>query len=113
MCFGGGGPSEEEKQASVDQSLEADAAKREAKEKIAKVKREDISEALEARLAGEGRGGGGRRGRGDAARRAGGAAPLAASLPSGRAPSGARRSRRGRRRRGRRSSDIRGRGRCG
>lgn len=63
MCFGGGGPSEEEKQVSVDQSLEADAAKREAKEKIAKVKREDISEALEARLAGEGRGGGGRRGR--------------------------------------------------
>ena len=50
MCFGGGGggPSQEEKQVSVDQSLEADAAKREAAEEAAKVKREDIGEALEA-----------------------------------------------------------------
>ena len=65
MCFGsgGGGPSQEEKQVSVDQSLEADAAKREAAEEAAKVKREDISEALEARRTGEGRGGGGSRGR--------------------------------------------------
>jgi hypothetical protein len=63
MCFGGGGPSQEEKQTSVDQSLEADAAKREAAEQAAKVKREDISEALEARRTGEGRGGGGGRGR--------------------------------------------------
>lgn len=65
MCFGGGGggPSQEEKQVSVDQSLEADAAKRETAEETAKVKREDISEALEARSTGEGRGGGGRRGR--------------------------------------------------
>ncbi len=63
MCFGGGGPSQEEKQVSVDQSLEADAAKRETAEETAKVKREDISEALEARRTGEGRGGGGGRGR--------------------------------------------------
>ena len=58
MCFGGGGPSKEEKQASVDQSLEADAAKREAAEDTAKEKREDISEALESRRAKEGRSGG-------------------------------------------------------
>ena len=63
MCFGGGGPSQEEKQVSVDQSLEADEAKREAAEDAAKVKREDIGEALEARRTGEGRGGGGGRGR--------------------------------------------------
>ena len=65
MCFGGGGggPSQEEKQVSVDQSLEADAAKRKAAEEAAKVKREDIGEALEARRTGEGRGGGGGRGR--------------------------------------------------
>ena len=63
MCFGGGGPSQEEKQVSVDQSLEADAAKREAAEEASKVKREDIGEALEARRTGEGRGGGGGRGR--------------------------------------------------
>ena len=63
MCFGGGGPSQEEKQVSVDQSLEADAAKRETAEEAAKVKREDIGEAVEARRTGEGRGGGGRRGR--------------------------------------------------
>ncbi len=63
MCFGSGGPSQEEKQVSVDQSLEADAAKREAAEETAKVKRADISEALEARRTGEGRGGGGGRGR--------------------------------------------------
>ena len=49
--------------ASVDQSLRADAAKREAAEQAAKVKREDIGEALEARRTGEGRGGGGGRGR--------------------------------------------------
>ncbi len=64
MCFGGGGgPSQQEKQASVSQSLEADAAKRESAEDIASEKREDISEALEARRTGEGRGGGGGRGR--------------------------------------------------
>ena len=63
MCFGGGGPSEDEKQVSVDQSLEADAAKRETAEETTKVKREDISEALEARRTGEGRGGGSGRGR--------------------------------------------------
>ena len=62
MCFGGGGggPTQEEKQVSVDQSLEADAAKREAAEAIAKEKREDISEALESRASHEGRGGSGR-----------------------------------------------------
>jgi hypothetical protein len=62
MCFGGGGggPSQEEKQVSVDQSLEADAAKREAAEATAKEKREDISEALESRASQEGRGGSGR-----------------------------------------------------
>ena len=59
MCFGGGGgPSQEENQASVDQSLETDAAKREAAEAKAKEKRADISEALESRRANEGRGGG-------------------------------------------------------
>jgi hypothetical protein len=65
MCFGGGGggPSQEEKQVSVDQSLEADAAKRESAEDLASQKREDISEALEARRTSEGRGGGGGRGR--------------------------------------------------
>jgi len=62
MCFGGGGggPSVEEKQVSVDASLEADAAKRAAAEDKASEKRDDISEALEARSAGEGRGGAGR-----------------------------------------------------
>ena len=62
MCFGGGGggPSVEEKQVSVDASLEADAAKRAAAEDKASEKRDDISEALEARSAGEGRGGSGR-----------------------------------------------------
>jgi hypothetical protein len=74
MCFGGGGPSQEEKQVSVDQSLEADAAKREAAEKAAKVKREDIGEALEARRTSEGRGGGGGRGRRSLFRSAGSAA---------------------------------------
>jgi hypothetical protein len=65
MCFGGGGggPTQEEKQVSVDQSLEADAAQRESAEDLASQKREDISEALEARRTGEGRGGGGGRGR--------------------------------------------------
>ena len=60
MCFGGGGPSQEEKQLSVDQSLEADAAQREATEAKAKEKREDISEALEERATKEGRMGRGR-----------------------------------------------------
>lgn len=61
MCFGGGGgPSREEKQVSVDQSLEADSAQREAAEATAKEKREDISEALEARSSKEGRSGAGR-----------------------------------------------------
>ena len=65
MCFGGGGggPTQEEKQVSVDQSLEADAAKREAAEATAKEKREDISEALESRASQEGRGGSGRVGK--------------------------------------------------
>jgi hypothetical protein len=74
MCFGGGGPSQEEKQVSVDQSLEADAAKRETAEEAAKVKREDIGEAVEARRTGEGRGGGGGRGRRSLFRSAGGGA---------------------------------------
>ena len=74
MCFGGGGPSQEEKQVSVDQSLEADAAKREVTEDAAKVKREDIGEALEARRTGEGRGGGGGRGRRSLFRSSGGGA---------------------------------------
>ena len=76
MCFGGGGggPSQEEKQVSVDQSLEADAAKRKAAEEAAKVKREDIGEALEARRTGKGRGGGGGRGRRSLFRSGGGGA---------------------------------------
>ncbi len=60
MCFGGGGPSKEEKQTSVDQSLEADAAKREVTEEKAKEKREDISEAIEERATKQGRIGSGR-----------------------------------------------------
>jgi len=62
MCFGGGGPSKEVKEASAEQRVEADIAKREEVEKRAKQKREDISEAIEGRTARAGmRGGAGRR----------------------------------------------------
>jgi len=61
MCFGGG-PSRQEKQAAAEQQVEADVAKREEVEKRAEQKREDISEALEARTQRRGmRGGAGRR----------------------------------------------------
>ena len=61
MCFGGG-PSREEKQAAAEQRVEADVAKREEVEKLARQKREDISQALEARTQRRGmRGGAGRR----------------------------------------------------
>ena len=61
MCFGGG-PSKQEKQAAVTQRVEADVAKREEIEERAEKKREDISEALEARTERRGmRGGAGRR----------------------------------------------------
>ena len=44
MCFGGGGggPSQAEKQVSVDQSLEADAAQRESAEDLASQKRNQL-----------------------------------------------------------------------
>lgn len=59
MCFG---PSREEKQAAAEQRVEADVAKREEVEKLARQKREDISQALEARTQRRGmRGGAGRR----------------------------------------------------
>lgn len=63
MCFGGGGgPSQPEKQAAVTQRVEADVAKREEVEERAEKKREDITEALEARTERRGmRGGAGRR----------------------------------------------------
>lgn len=62
MCFGGGGPSQPEKQAAATQRVEADVAKREEIEERAEKKREDISEALEARTEKRGmRGGAGRR----------------------------------------------------
>lgn len=61
MCFGGG-PSQAEKQAAAEQRVEADYAKRDAAEDIAKQKREDISQALSARTQRQGkRGGSGRR----------------------------------------------------
>lgn len=61
MCFGGG-PSRQEKQAAAEQRVEADVAKREEVEKRAEQKREDISQALEARTERRGmRGGAGRR----------------------------------------------------
>jgi hypothetical protein len=61
MCFGGG-PSRQEKQAAAEQQVEADVAKREEVEKLAEQKREDISQALEARTQRRGmRGGAGRR----------------------------------------------------
>lgn len=61
MCFGGG-PSRQEKQAAAEQRVEADVAKREEIEKRAEQKREDISQALEARTERRGmRGGAGRR----------------------------------------------------
>ena len=60
MCFGG--PSKEEKQAAAEQRVEADVAKREEVEKLARQKREDISQALQARTQRRGmRGGAGRR----------------------------------------------------
>jgi len=49
MCFGGGGPSKEEKQASVEQRLEADEAKRDQVEKRAEQKRDDIEANLKKR----------------------------------------------------------------
>ena len=59
MCFG---PSRSEKQAAAEQRVEADVAKREEVEKRAEQKREDISQALEARTERRGmRGGAGRR----------------------------------------------------
>jgi hypothetical protein len=48
MCFGGG-PSRAEKEAAAEQRVEADIAEREEVEKRARQKREDISEAIEAR----------------------------------------------------------------
>jgi hypothetical protein len=58
MCFGGGGgPSKEEKQVSVDQRLEADQAKREEVEKVAEQKKEDIQSAIEERSIGTKTGG--------------------------------------------------------
>ena len=61
MCFGGG-PSREEKQAAADQRVAAEQAKRAEVEKRAESKREDISEALSARMQQRGmRGGRGRR----------------------------------------------------
>jgi len=61
MCFGGG-PSQTEKKAAAEQQVEADVAKREEIEKRAEQKREDISQALQARTQRRGmRGGAGRR----------------------------------------------------
>lgn len=60
MC--GPRPRRQEKQAAAEQRVEADVAKREEVEKLAEQKREDISEALEARTQRRGmRGGAGRR----------------------------------------------------
>ena len=59
MCFG---PSRKEKQVAAEQQVEADVEKREEVEKRAEQKREDISQALEARTQRRGmRGGAGRR----------------------------------------------------
>ena len=59
MC--GPRPRREEKQAAAEQRVEADVAKREEIEKRAEQKREDISQALEARTERRGmRGGAGR-----------------------------------------------------
>jgi len=51
MCFGTGptGPSQEEKQASVNQRLEADQARRDQAEKRAEQKRDDIEANLKKR----------------------------------------------------------------
>jgi len=60
MC--GPRPRRQERQAAAEQRVEADIAKREEIEKRAEQKREDISEALEARTQRRGmRGGAGRR----------------------------------------------------
>ena len=60
MC--GPRPRRQEKQAAAEQQVEADIAKREEVEKLAEQKREDISEALEARTQRRGmHGGAGRR----------------------------------------------------
>ena len=60
MC--GGRPRRQERQAAAEQQVEADVAKREEVEKRAEQKREDISQALEARTQRRGmRGGAGRR----------------------------------------------------
>ena len=62
MCFGGGGPSQQEKEQAAEQRVVADIAKREEAEKRAEKKREDMSEAIEARTDRKGmRGGSGRR----------------------------------------------------
>ena len=62
MCFGGGGPSQQEKEQAAEQRVEADIAKREEAEKRAQQKRDDISQAIEARTERRGmRGGSGRR----------------------------------------------------
>ena len=59
MCFG---PSKKEKQAAVEQQVEADVAKRQEIEEKAQKKREDISEAVSAQTQKRGmRGGAGRR----------------------------------------------------
>ena len=59
MCFG---PTKAERQAAADARVEADIAKRTEVEKRAKQKREDISDALDARTQRRGmRGGSGRR----------------------------------------------------
>ena len=62
MCFPKSGPSQAEQQAAAEQRVEADYARRDAAEDVAKQKREDISEALSARTQRQGkRGGKGRR----------------------------------------------------
>lgn len=59
MCFG---PSKKEKQAAVEQQVEADIAKREEIEEKAEKKREDVSQAITAQTQRRGmRGGAGRR----------------------------------------------------
>jgi hypothetical protein len=62
MCFGGGGPSPQEQQQAAQQRAEAEIAKQEQIVKRAEQKREDVSQALEARtIRGNRRGGAGRR----------------------------------------------------
>lgn len=63
MCFGGGGgPSPQEQQQAAEQRVEAEVAQQEQVVKRAEQKREDVSQALEARtIRGGRRGGAGRR----------------------------------------------------